>query len=310
MCSLAGSAIAGTPSDFDDWKNKFYNHAVSKGISTNTLNKSMPFMTFNKTTIKLDRKQPEHKITFAKYLKRVLPSSRVAKGRKLLNKHFALLSKISRRYGVRPSLIVALWGMESSFGDNMGGFNILSSLSTLAYEGRRAKFFKRELIHALRLMDENKIRPADLRGSWAGAMGQSQFMPSTYRHYAVDYNRDGRRDIWKQKGDIFASIARYIAFEGWKPGYKWGREVRVPKKGLSAYVGLKKGYLLKFWSKLGVKTRSGYPLPKDNMVAYLVQPDGVGGRSFLVYDNYLALMKWNRSTYFATAVGLFSDQLN
>lgn len=308
VCVLA-PVSANASSGFDEWKKEFSSYAVSKGIKQSLINKALPYMRFNKTVIRLDKKQPEKKITFKLYLKRVLPASRVKLGRALLRKNFKLLSKISRRYGVKPSVIVALWGMESSFGAQMGGFNVLGSLSTLAYDGRRAKFFKRELLNAFRLMQENNVRPAAMQGSWAGAMGQSQFMPSTYRHYAVDYNRDGKRDIWTDKRDIFASIARYLAAEGWEPGFRWGREVKVPNKKLSRYVSTKEGYSIDFWRQKGVKTRSGKRLPYADIEAYLVQPDGVGGRSFLVYDNYLSLMKWNRSTYFATAVGLFSDKL-
>lgn len=308
LICLAGPSWA-SPDGFDVWKKDFSTYAARKGIKPSIIKQSMPYMKFNKTVIRLDKKQPEKKITFQKYLKNVLPNSRIRLGRIHMQRHFKLLSKISRRYGVKPSVIVALWGMESSFGKQTGGFNILASLSTLAYDGRRAKFFKRELINALRLMQENNISASKLQGSWAGAMGQSQFMPSTYRAYAVDYNRDGKRDIWENRSDIFASIARYLAAEGWRAGTKWGREVQVPSEKLSRYVGIKTAHSLGFWRKKGVKTISGHSLPKANIKSYLVQPDGFGGRSFLVYDNYLALMKWNRSTYFATAVGLFSDRL-
>jgi len=296
-------------SSFDTWKTDFYKYALSKGIKRTVLNKAKPYFQLNKIVIKLDRKQPEHKITFNHYIKNVLPKNRIRTGRKLLHKHFRLLNKISSKYGVKSSIIVALWGMESNFGQQMGGFNILESLSTLAYEGRRAKFFKRELINALRLMQENNIKPSKLQGSWAGAMGQSQFMPSTYRHYSVDYNRDGVRDIWKNHGDVFASIARYLSAEGWQSGIKWGREVSVSSKNISRYVGLKKHHSMDFWRKMGARTILGRRLPVSSLKSYLIQPDGVGGRSFLVYDNYLSIMKWNRSTYFATAIGLFSDSL-
>jgi membrane-bound lytic murein transglycosylase B len=206
-------------------------------------------------------------------------------------------------------MIVALWGIESNFGGNTGGFDVIPSLATLAYDGRRAAFFRRELLAALRALDDEKIDSSLMRGSWAGAMGQCQFMPTTYLRHAVDHDGDGRRDIWDNEADVFASIANYLVAEGWQGGRIWGREVRLKRPLPPEEIGLENRRGLAEWSKKGVQTPGGRPLPVAAMEASLIQPDGPGGRSFLVYDNFRALMRWNRSTYFAVSAGLLADRL-
>ncbi len=201
--------------------------------------------------------------------------------------------------------IVALWGIESNFGENMGEYDVITSLVTLAYEGRRADFFKNELLQALTIVQEEH-RPADsLKGSWAGAMGQCQFMPSTYRKFAADYNGDAIKDIWNNTGDVFESIANYLLAEGWVPGEGWGKRVTVIGPIDAALIGVDAQKSAAEWGDLGVR---GAP-EKPNGMYSLVQPDGPGGSSYLVTENFRVLMRWNRSTYFATAVGLFADQL-
>jgi membrane-bound lytic murein transglycosylase B len=185
----------------------------------------------------------------------------------------------------------------------------VGSLATLAYQGRRAAFFRTELINALRILDQEHMRASELRGSWAGALGQCQFMPSTYLRYAVDADGDGHRDIWTNQADALASIANYLAAESWKPELTWGRAVSLRKALPESQTGLGVKHSLAEWQKLGVRNSDGKPLPQKPLQASLVQPDGADGRSFLVYDNFRALMKWNRSTYFATSVGLLADQI-
>lgn len=295
---------------FRSWLHQFAQQAVAEGVAPATLERVLPHIRFDDSVIDLDRKQPESKITFAAYLRNVMPESRVHKGRALKEEYAATLSQVSKQTGVPPSVIVALWGMESSFGANTGDYEVLDSLASLAYEGRRSSFFRKELIQALKILDEERIDPATLLGSWAGAMGQCQFMPTTFRHYAVDFDGDGRRDIWGNEGDILASIAHYLHAEGWTAGQPWGEEVKVSRSIPADQKGLEIRHNLSVWAKKGVHGLGGRQLKENGLEASLIQPDGSGGRSFLVYDNFRALMRWNRSTYFATSVGLLANQID
>lgn len=295
---------------FRAWLDAFGQEALEQGVSSATLRKALPSIELDERVIELDRKQPESRLSFDAYIRGVLSSKRIVEGRAFLKEYGADLKKISARYGVAPSVIVALWAVESSYGRSMGDYDVLGSLATLAFEGRRASFFRKELLEALKILDEESMDPAAMKGSWAGAMGQSQFMPSTYRRYAVDWDGDGRRDIWSSDTDALASIARYLSAEGWKSGLSWGREVRVTRRLGDGNDGLDTVRSLDEWARLGVRSATGAPLPqKKALKASLIRPDGEGGRTFLVYDNFRAIMRWNKSTYFATSVGLLSDQL-
>lgn len=295
--------------EFQSWLQGLASEAIADGVSPATVENALAPVTFDERVIDHDRNQPETTLTFATYSAHIITTDRVTEGRALLRKHARLLRDISRRYGVPPEIIVALWGMESNFGNNTGGYNTVNSLATLAYEGRRADFFRHQLIDALHILDEEHMPASELRGSWAGAMGQCQFMPSTYRRYAVDYDGAGRRDIWDNQADVFASIANYLKAEGWSKDLTWGREVRLGKGLPESTIGLDNKRLLADWQKLGVRSAGGTGLPKKPLQASLVQPDGLSGRSFLVYDNFRALMHWNRSTYFAASVGLLADKI-
>ncbi|NTU77064.1 MAG: lytic murein transglycosylase [Alphaproteobacteria bacterium] len=300
----------GTPSmPFDSWLQQFAEEAVASGISPATVQRAMTQIALDDSVIELDQKQPETTITFEKYVHNTLSDSRIAKGQRLLEEHRAQLQDVTARYGVSESIIVALWGIESSFGSNGGDYDVLSSLGSLAYEGRRAELFRRELLAALKILDDEHMDPTFLRGSWAGAMGQCQFMPSTYLRFAVDYDGDGRRNIWEREGDVFASIANYLIAEGWQPGLAWGREVNLTRPLPETEIGLGHQQTLAEWNRLGVRTMGGNPLPNKDLSASLIEPDGPDGRSFLVYDNFRVLMRWNRSTYFATSVGLLADRI-
>jgi len=294
---------------FDEWLSEFAMEAARSGISAQTIQKALTGLTPDESVVELDQKQPESTITFEKYASNILSPQRIEKGRELYQENKSALSIIGARYGVPPQYIIALWGIESAYGTNGGNYEVIQSLATLAYEGRRAEFFRKELMEALHLLDEEKMDPSFLVGSWAGAMGQSQFMPSTFRRYAVDHDGDGKRDIWENEADIFASIASYLAAEGWKPNQGWGREVTMHWPISQEEMGLEMRHALAKWSQLGVRTMKRKPLPNVSLAASLIQPDGPEGRSFLVYDNFRALMRWNRSTYFATTVGLLADQI-
>lgn len=310
MAALAAAPAFAAGRSFPEWLAAFRAEALRGGISQRTVDSALTGLGPLQKVIALDRKQPEHKITFAQYRKNVISQARIEKGRALLARHRAALENVEREYGVAPQYVVALWGMETSYGENTGGFGVVPALATLAWEGRRGDFFKGELLQALRIIDEGHIDAAHMRGSWAGAMGQNQFMPSSFKAFAVDADGDGRKDIWGTQADVFASTANYLARSGWKDGERWGRRVTLPKGFPQSLIGLEVKKPLMEWVKLGVHQPDGQPPPViPGMDASLVAPDGAGGPVYLVYDNYRAVMKWNRSTYFATSVGLLADAI-
>ena len=297
------------PEDFADWLQNLEQEAINEGISPQTVHEALDNVMVDDQVVELDHKQPETTATFESYVSRIVSPDRVEEARDMLEFNAATLRIVSQRYGVPPEIIVALWGIESRFGRNSGDREVIDSLVTLAYEGRRADFFRSQTKDALRILDQEHISSSALRGSWAGAMGQCQFMPSTYLKYAVDFDGKGMRDIWNNRADVFASIANYLAAEGWDRNMTWGREVELEEEVDPADIGLDHQKSLAEWSRDGVRNLDGSQLPVRDLNASLVQPDGPNGRSFLVYDNYRALMKWNRSTYFATAVGLLADRM-
>lgn len=307
---MAGSITAvAAEKNFDIWLRDLRQEAQAQGISRSILSQALDGVKPIPKVLELDRKQPEKTVTFEQYKKNVVTPDRVRKGRALMAKHRDVLDKVAAKYGVQPRFIVALWGIETSFGQNTGGFKIVDALATLAYDGRRSEFFRKELIEALKILNEKHIQPSHMKGSWAGAMGQCQFMPSSFMRLAVDFNGDGRRDIWETEADVFASAAHYLASFGWKGDETWGREVRLPRKFSGQLTGLDVKKTLKEWQGLGVRKADGTDLPSADLVASIVLPDGTGGAAFIVYDNYRAIMKWNRSLYFATSVGLLADRI-
>jgi len=248
-------------------------------------------------------------MTFAQYKDRIVSAQRINQGRHEFRKHRAILDRVGAAYGVQPQYIVALWGIESNFGSNTGGFDVIDSLATLAYEGRRAEFFTDELIKALKIIDAGHISAANMKGSWAGAMGQSQFMPSSFLNFAQDFNGDNKKDIWGTHADVFASAANYLARSGWAGDERWGRLVSVPSSIPESAMERTNKKPLSEWARLGVTLPNGAPLPMADMRAGLVAPDGMNGPKYLTYGNYDVIMKWNRSTYFATSVGLLADAI-
>jgi len=293
---------------FDAWLAAFRKEAEVKGIAPATLDRALTQVKFLPRVIELDRNQPEFTLTLEEYLARVVNDRRVRLGRRKLREQGPRLERIAARYRVQPRFLVALWGIETDYGRLTGGFNALSALATLAYDGRRSQYFRKELLNALRIVDAGHISPEAMTGSWAGAMGQTQFMPSTFVNYAVDGDGDGHIDLWGNLDDVFASAANYLSRMGWNPRYTWGREVRLPEAADAAWIGAKKS--LRAWADLGVRRVDGGPLPVvAGMEARLVQPDGAGGRAFLAYANYDVLLKWNRADKFAIAVGTLADRL-
>lgn len=296
--------------DFSSWLSGVKQEAAQKGISQNTINTALNNVTPIPRVIELDRKQPEGKLTFAQYKERVINDARIRKGRILYQDHRAELEKAAQKYGVPAQYIVALWGIETSYGENTGGFSVIQALATLAHDGRRSDFFRSELFNALKIIDAGHIKHYDMKGSWAGAMGQNQFMPSSFHNFAVDGNNDGRRDIWTSLPDVFASTANYLSKSGWIEDEKWGRAVRLPQGFPKSLTGTDTQKSLSAWKNMGITLSNGEPLPtQPNLQASIVTPDGLGGPAFLVYNNYRVILKWNRSTYFATSVGLLADAI-
>ena len=292
---------------FEKWLNEFKAEAISRGISEKTLevlNNAKP----SEKTIKLDRNQPEFKLTFQKYKSKVVSDYRLKKAKNEYKKNKPLLDKIEKKYRVNGRLLISLWAIESNFGSNMGKFNLFHTLASLAHDGRRSKFFRKELFNALMIIEKNMVNNTNLKSGWAGAMGQCQFMPSSFLKYGVDENKDGKIDIWSDKEDIFASMANYLSKNGWNDRYIWGRA--VSGKNFNEPIKYnKKVKHLSEWSELGLHQTNGKILPKVDIKAKLLVIDKSNKNLFLVYDNFETLLKWNRSNYFALSVGILSDTL-
>jgi len=302
------SAVPGSAEDFQIWLGKLRVEAEGKGISQSVLDEALAGIQPIPRVIELDRRQPEFTLTFTQYRDRVVPQSRIKKGRVKYQENRDLLEEIGGKIGVQPRFIVALWGIETDFGRVTGGFKVIPALATLAHDGRRSAFFRKELLNALQILHEGHIAPKEMMGSWAGAMGQSQFMPSSFLAHAVDYDGDGRRDIWTTRPDVFASAANYLAKSGWRADQTWGREVKLPRDFDFALADLKVRKPIGGWQALGVRQPDGGDLPTRQLSASIVLPEkGKMSPAYLVYSNYRTTLRWNRSTYFALAVGLLSD---
>jgi len=301
-------ARAQAPDEFRSWLAAFRRDAIVAGLSARTLDAALAGLAPIARVIELDRKQPEARLGFADYLARVVNDARVRTAKQRLGENAGLLAAIESRFRVPPTTILALWAMESDFGRFGGNFPVIGALATLAFEGRRAEYFRKELIDALWILEEGRLAPAQLRGSWAGAMGQVQFMPSTYRRHAIDWDGDGRRDIWLSTGDALASAADYLSQSGWNPAIGWGEEVRPPPDLDPALTGRPKRRPAEEWLRLGVLPlgRAGFATPEPFAV---VLPDNADGRGFAVTKNIDVLMTWNRSIYFALSVALLADRI-
>jgi membrane-bound lytic murein transglycosylase B len=308
----SGATPGAEPPDdaFQVWLAGLREEALSRDVSVETLDLALSQVELLSRVIELDRNQPEFTMTFAQYRDRIISEKRVRTGRDLLWKHRALLAELRSEYGVQPRFIVALWGIESNFGERTGSFSVIDALSTLAYDGRRGKFFRGELLDALTILDEGHIDRDRMNGSWSGAMGQPQFIPSSFRRFAVDHDGDSRRDIWASVPDVLASAANYLAKSGWRGDRIWGREVRLPDGFDPALSGRKVRRSLAEWQALGVRRSDGSDLPRADVEGSILQLSSAGGPVYLVYENFGTLLKWNRSEYFAATVGLLSDRIS
>jgi len=299
--------------DYSVWLEKFKIRAEKSGISKVTIDETLNQVKIIPRVIELDRKQPEFTLTLSQYLNNVVSSKRKKKGISKIRENWTLLEDISKEYNVQPRFIVALWGIETDFGRISGGFPVINSLVTLAYDGRRGEYFSKELINALKIIDQGHISYDEMVGSWAGAMGQTQFMPSSFLSYAQDYNNDGRKDIWKSKEDALASAANYLSKLKWDNNETWGREVKVNNDFniSNDELTLRNKKKISEWQILGVRRIDGRDLPKKNVGGYLIKiNDNNKERYFLVYKNFKKILKWNTSNYFAIAVGILSDSIS
>lgn len=283
--------------------------ARTEGISDDTLTNSLAKVSYSERVIELDRQQPEFTTTFADYFGRRVNEQRVTQGRALLEKHGPLLNRIAQEYGVPAPYLVAFWGLETNFGSFFGRMSVLDSLATLACDPRRSRYFTRELISALRIIDEGSITAERMEGSWAGAMGHVQFMPSVFLRYAVDYDESGQRDLWNSLPDAMASAANFLKHLGWDDSTRWGREVRLPDNFPFMEAGLDTRKPVNEWAKQGVRQADGSALPNADIQASLLIPAGHQGPAFLVYNNFRVIMGWNQSEFYALSVGHLADRI-
>jgi len=294
---------------FEQYVTELKVEAITLGIDPTVVDNAFTDVTFLQRSVKSDKAQPEFKLTLDTYIPRAVPDWKIEQARAAYKKHYHLLHKIGKEYGVQPRFIVALWGIETNFGRLTGRHSVISSLTTMAYEGRRETLFKKQLFAALTILEQGHITQDKFIGSWAGAMGQVQFMPTSYLNYAVDGDGDGKKDIWNNHADVFASAANYLKTEGWDDSETWGRQVLIPEDFDVELAGIKKVKSLTEWQALGVRRFDGSALPKVEMNGSIVIPDDASGRVYLAYNNYRVLMHWNRSYYFATAVSYLSERI-
>lgn len=290
---------------FTEWRDAFRSEALQAGIPATVFDRAFAGVTPDPSIITADRSQPEFTRPVWQYLEGALSRQRVEGGRRLLSQHQATLDDIEARYGVDRNTLVAIWGLESSFGQIMGDKGVIRSLATLAHEGRRPGFAKSQLLAALEILDRGDVSADQLRGSWAGAMGQTQFIPTTYNTHAVDFDGDGRRDIWNSSADALASAAHYLQASGWKAGQPWGFETGLPEGFNYALADSSIRKPLHEWRRLGL---NGLPSNMDEASASLLLPAGYRGPAFLVLDNFRAILRYNNSSSYALAIGLLSER--
>ena len=299
--------------EFSIWIDNFKIRAEKSGISKTTIDETLNRVKLIPRIIELDRNQPEFTLTLSQYLRNVVSKKRIKKGISKIRENWELLETISNKYNVQPRFIVALWGIETDFGRVTGGFPVIDALVTLSYDGRRSKYFSKELINALKIIDQGHISYDQMVGSWAGAMGQTQFMPSSFLNFAQDYDNDGRKDIWGTKEDALASAANYLSKLKWNNNETWGREVIVNDNFnlIDDELTLQNKKKISDWQSLGVRRMDGSDLPKKNIEGYLIKiKDTNKERYFLVYQNFKRILKWNTSNYFAISVGILSDSIH
>jgi membrane-bound lytic murein transglycosylase B len=297
---------------FAEWQATFRKDALAAGISPELFDRAFANVTPDMSVIRADRSQPEFARPVWEYLDGALSALRVRKGQGLLYQYADILQSIEQRYGVDRQALVAVWGMESNFGSFQGDKSVIQSLATLAYEGRRPGFAHSQLLAALQILQQGDIEPERMLGSWAGAMGQTQFIPTTYNTHAVDFDGDGRRDIWGSPADALASTAHYLQSSGWQRGQPWGFEVQLADGFDYALADGSIRKTVTEWTQLGLKLPNGASVPagSEQLSAALLLPAGYRGPAFLILDNFRAILKYNNSSSYALAVSLLSERFS
>lgn len=292
---------------WEKWLNNLKIELKSLNLKADTV-KILSEIKFNSRVVELDKKQPEFKLTFNQYLSKVITPNRVEIGRLKLKEHLVLIKDIEKKYKVSPHVIISLWGIETSYGKHKGKFDVLNSLASLSYDGRRANFFLKEFKHSLKIIDDGHISRKNLKGSWAGAFGHTQFMPSTFVNYAQDFDNDGKKDLLNNYSDALASGANYLSKMGWKNDISWGEEIKEFALN-NEILDLSKKKVYKnenFWKSMGLVIKRSY---NENKLRIII-PDESSNRVFLVTKNFDVILNWNRSNYFALAVNILSDKIN
>lgn len=309
VAAVRGRQIARVPQDgsFARFLDGVRSEALRQGMSSAIVERALALSGPNAHVLQLDHHQPEFTLTWAEYKARVVSLQRERNASQSYQENLSLLTDIWRRYRVDPRMVVGIWGLESNFGSRIGTFNVVDALATLAYDGRRTSFFRSELMASLRILDHGDVSPSGMIGSYAGAMGQPQFMPTSYLRYAVDYQGDGRRDIWTSRSDVFASIANYLGRCGWVPGEPWGQQVMLTRPVDPGDTGRQSVRPLSSWDRLGVRHSDGSRLSRLDVQGALLTPDGPAGDAFMVYTNFNVIRRYNPSDFYALAVGLIGN---
>ncbi|TVQ55162.1 MAG: lytic murein transglycosylase [Rhodobacteraceae bacterium] len=296
------------PATFAAWREGFRGRARAAGVSDRVFDRAFAGVGVNAEVLRLDAFQPEFVRPIWDYLDSAVSEARIATGRRLRAERAADLEAISARFGVEPEILLAIWGVESNFGGNYGSIPVIEALATLAYEGRRRSFGEEQLLAALRILQAGDITPERMVGSWAGAMGHTQFIPTSFEAYAVDFTGDGRRDLWAPDArDALASAANYLARFGWRTGAPWGVEARLPG-GFDYALADGTSRPIADWSALGVRAVGGGPLP-DHGDAALLLPAGAQGPAFLTFHNFNVIRRYNNATSYAMAIGHLADRI-
>ncbi len=302
--------VSAADQDFDRWIKRFRPRALSAGISAAVFDRAFRNVRYNADVVHKDRNQSEFKQQIWNYLDNAVSPVRVENGEKALRQHAATLRRIEQRYGVEKEVVVAVWGLESTYGARRGNIPLIEAVATLAYDGRRGAFFEKQLIAALKILQSGDTTPENMKGSWAGAMGHTQFIPTSYQAYAVDFTGDGRRDIWSDDPtDALASTAAYLSRFKWKKGQPWGVEVRLPNGFNPAQAQREIKKAPSEWAALGVKDMQGKPVPNHGRAAILL-PAGTKGAAFMIFNNFAVIEKYNHSDAYVMGVGHLSDRLS
>jgi membrane-bound lytic murein transglycosylase B len=307
--TVALSSLAPAYANSDQFVRSLWPLAEQRGVSRTAFEAALSGYSYVPKVMDLTRKQPEFRQTVQQYLDKRITAAQARKGQAMRSEWAQTLAGSQQRWGVQPEIVLAIWGMETNFGSFMGGQNTIYALATLTEGGYRADYFREELLTALRIVSDGHVAPSNMIGSWAGAMGHTQFMPSSFMAYAVDYNGDGHKDIWNSVQDALGSTANYMNKHGWRPGETWGYEVKLPQGFDFASARELNRAPLSTWQAMGIQRVSGRPFPRSSDIGRLYMPAGAGGPAFLLLANFDVIKKYNNSDSYALAVGHLADRI-